>query len=181
MDSGTLSIGDYAQGGGALTVVLGGRGSGQTGRLSANGVSLNGPLNVRLANGFAPAPGEQFQILSSSGLGGAFTSLNVPAGISVSYSNNGVFLVVTGAVPSQIVSPFVSGKSLAFSFGTVSNQSYTVQRNDGFNPADWVFYTNLTGNGSLMRSVRAGHQRYPTLFPRAPAMKTLNQQPKATG
>ena len=35
--------------------------------------------------------------------------------------------------------------------GTVSNQSYTVQRNDDLNTTNWVFYTNLSGNGSLMQ------------------------------
>jgi hypothetical protein len=152
VDSGTLNIGSYVQGGGAFTVMLGGRGAGQTGRLSVNGgASLNGPLNVQLANGFAPAPGEQFQILSSGGLGGAFSTLNVPAGIAVTYSNNSVFLVVTGTVPAQIVGPALDDSNFTFSFGTVSNQSYTVQRNDNLNTADWTFYTNLTGNGSLMQ------------------------------
>ena len=35
--------------------------------------------------------------------------------------------------------------------GTVSNQSYTVQRDDDLSTTNWVFYTNFTGNGSLMQ------------------------------
>jgi hypothetical protein len=106
---------------------------------------------VKLAGGYVPALGDQFQILSSSSRSGTFTALNVPGGISVTYSNNGVFLVVTGTVPAQIVNPMLSGTNFAFSFGTVSNQSYTVQRNDDLATTNWVFYTNFTGNGSLMQ------------------------------
>jgi hypothetical protein len=54
-------------------------------------------------------------------------------------------------VPAQIVGPSLNGTNFTFSFGTVSNQSYTVQRNDDLNTTNWVFYTNLTGSGSLMQ------------------------------
>jgi hypothetical protein len=70
--------------------------------------------------------------------------------MSVSYSNNGVYLVVP---PMQILNPIVSGGNFTFFFGTMSNQSYTVQRNDDLATTNWVFYTNFTGNGSLMQVV----------------------------
>ncbi len=160
VDSGTLSLSGaiysqaYSQGTGALTIKLGGRGAGQSGQLSVSGgASLSGPLNVSLANGFAPVPGDQFQILSSSGRSGTFTALNVPAGISVTYSNNGVYLIVTRPVLAQIVNPVVSGGNLTFSLDTVNNQSYIVQHNDDLATINWVFDTNFTGNGSLMQVV----------------------------
>jgi hypothetical protein len=154
VDCGVLSLNSYSQGTGTFAVKLGGRDAGQTGRLNVGGgASLSGPFNVTLANGFAPLLGEQFPILSGGSLSGAFTTLNVPAGIAVTYSNNSVFLVVTGTVPAQIVGPALNGTNFAFSFGTVSNQSYTVQRNDDLNTTNWIFYTNLTGNGSLMQVV----------------------------
>jgi hypothetical protein len=151
VDSGSLSVNAYAQGGGTLTIALGGIGSGQGGQLNVSGsATLGGPLQVVLTGGFAPAPGNQFQILSCSSLSGAFSSTNVPAGISVSYSNNGVYLVV---LEPKILNPIVSGGKFTFSFGTVSNQSYTVQRNDDLKTTNWVFYTNFPGNGSLIQIV----------------------------
>ena len=153
VDSGQLSLNghSYAQGSGSFIVTLGGTNAGQSGQLLCGAATLGGPLQVKLASGYLPALGDQFQILSSSSRSGTFTALNVPGGISVTYSNNGVFLVVTGTVPAQIVNPMLSGTNFAFSFGTVSNQSYTVQRNDDLATTNWVFYTNFTGNGSLMQ------------------------------
>ena len=128
VDSGQISLNGqgYAQGGGSFIVTLGGANSGQSGQLACGSASLGGPLQVKLAGGFAPAIGNQFKILSCSSLSGTFSALNVPGGISVNYSNSGVFLVVTGAMPAQLVSPALSGNNLTFSFATVSNQSYTV-------------------------------------------------------
>ena len=71
--------------------------------------------------------------------------------MSVSYSNNGVYLIVPPNCKSLI--RVVSGGNLTFSFSTVSNQSYTIQRNDDLATTNWVFYTNFTGNGSLLQLV----------------------------
>jgi hypothetical protein len=35
----------------------------------------------------------------------------------------------------------------------VNNQSYTIQHDDYLAATNWVFYTNFTGNGSLMQVV----------------------------
>lgn len=150
--SGTLNIGDYTQGSGALTIQMGGRGPGQTGRLSVNNSAvLGGALTVTLANGFAPAPGESFQILSCGSRSGVFSPLYVPAGISVNYSNTGVFLVVTGTVPAQLAGTRVSSEQFRFNFGTVSNQSYTVQFNDDLTTTNWQVLTNFTGDGAMQQ------------------------------
>jgi hypothetical protein len=111
---------------------------------------LSGPLNVIIASGFVPAPGNQYQILSCSSLAGAFSATNMPPGISLSYSSSGVYLTVTGPVTAQMLNPVLSGGNLAFSFGTVNSQSYTVEHNDDLTTANWVFVTNFTGNGSVM-------------------------------
>src|ERR1035441_5785631 len=66
---------------------------------------------------------------ATAGERGTFRSVNVPAGISVNYSNNGVYLVVVGAVPVQILAPQLAGTNFVFQFPTASGQSYTVQRN----------------------------------------------------
>jgi len=111
VDSGQLSLNgqSYAQGSGSFIVTLGGTNAGQSGQLLCGAATLGGPLQVKLASDYLPAIGDQFQILSSGSLGGAFTTRSVPAGIAVTYSNNSVFLVVTGNVSGQIIEPVLSG------------------------------------------------------------------------
>jgi hypothetical protein len=121
------------------------------GQLLLGGAALGGPLSVNVSGNFAPAIGNQFQVVSSSSLSGAFSSVNVPAGISVAYSASGVFLNVTGPVPVEILSPQRGGTNFLFQFATASGQSYTIQRNDDLTTTNWVFYTNIVGTGSAMQ------------------------------
>jgi hypothetical protein len=140
--------------GGALNIQL--AGPSQFSQLAAsNNVYLaGGTLNVALAGGYAPAIGTQFHILSCPSLTSAgFTTLNVPHGISVTYSNTGVYLTVTGAVPAQLTGPHVSGTNFMFGFGTVNNQSYSVYANTNLATTNWTFYTNLTGDGNWYQIV----------------------------
>jgi hypothetical protein len=106
VDSGTLSLGgnNYSQGGGALTIGIAGQGAGQQGQLALTGAAtLSGPLNLVLAQGFVPAVGSQFQILSAGSLSGTFSSLNLPSGFLVNYSNASVNVTYTGA-PTFVIS-----------------------------------------------------------------------------
>jgi hypothetical protein len=122
------------------------------GRLSFGGsAALVGSLNVNVVGGFVPAIGSQFQVVSSTGRSGIFNSVDVPAGISVIYSNNGVFLDVTGLVPVQIFNTRLSGGNLQFQFNTVSGQSYTVEWNDDLTTNNWAFYTNFIGSGAVFQ------------------------------
>jgi len=95
--------------------------------------------------------GDEFGVIGSSGLNGGFTSANLPAGIVVSNINNTVFLIVTGPVPVQLLNPQPVGTNFLFQFPTVSGQSYTVQRNDVLSSTNWVYYTNITGSGTLFQ------------------------------
>ena len=156
VDSGVLSLGSgsYSQGSGTLTVALGGRGAGQSGKLAVGTTAnLAGTLNVTLANGFALATGDRFQILSCATRNGTFSTVNLPPGTALNYSNNAVFLVVTNALPVLITSPALSGTNFALSFDTLNSQSYTIERNDDLGTTNWVFQTNFLGNGSLMQVV----------------------------
>ena len=111
VDSGALALSgnNFAQGGGTFSVNLGGTNTGSAGEMTGVGsASLGGLLTVNLTNGFVPAVGSRFQILSAASSSGVFSPLNVPAGISVSYSNSGVYLTVTSAValaPAITVQP----------------------------------------------------------------------------
>jgi hypothetical protein len=155
---GTLNIaGSYLQGdGAALDIELGGTNAGQFDQLDVSGnATLGGKLSVSLANNFTPAVGERFQILSCSGLSGKFVLTNMPAGLSLTYSNSGVFLTVTGTVywPVQIISPEVAGQNIDFSFQTLNNQSYTIQSNDNLATTNWVYFAHFTGNGTVIQFV----------------------------
>jgi hypothetical protein len=65
---------------------------------------------------------------------------------SVTSSPPAVLSVVN---PAQIQSPHLAGTNFTFGFSTVSSQSYTVQQNTNMAMTSWIFYTNITGNGSL--------------------------------
>ena len=64
------------------------------------------------------------------------------------YTPYGATLVVTGAVPVQIISPAVTSGQFQFGFNTISNRNDTVQYKDNFASGAWTFLTNFTGNGS---------------------------------
>jgi hypothetical protein len=49
--------------------------------------------------------------------------------------------------------PHLSQGNFSFSFSTQSNQNYTVQQATNLATSDWVFYTNFSGNGSVMQVV----------------------------
>lgn len=137
-----------------LRIEVSGPGGGQFGQLKVGGLAqLGGTLSVALLNGFTPAAGDRFQILSCGSLSNAFSRLAAPAGLSVTYSNTGAWLVVTGTVPAQILGPTLAGGNFVFTFGAVSNQSYTVESTDTLVPPHWTAFTNLTGNGGLTRVV----------------------------
>ncbi len=121
------------------------------GVLLAGNLTLGGVLSANVSGNFAPAVGEQFGLIGSSALSGTFSSVHVPPGIAVVYTNNGVVLIVTGPVPVQLLKPQLAGTNLSFQFPTVSGQSYTIQRNDILTSTNWVYYTNITGSGALFQ------------------------------
>jgi len=121
------------------------------GRLQLGGLTLGGALTAHVSGTFAPAVGDQFGVVGSSGLNGAFNSVNLPAGIGVSYLNNTVFLTVTGPVPVQILNPQPVGTNFLFQFPTASNQSYTIQQNYNLQTTNWFYYTNIVGGGAVFQ------------------------------
>jgi len=104
-------------------------------------------VEVRLLDSFAPDIGEQFPLLVCTNVGGAFSQVSAPAGFSLT---NGVVPVVTGIVPATILGPVLGGGQAVFTFGTVSNRSYTVEWSANVAPANWQLWTNLSGTGALM-------------------------------
>jgi YVTN family beta-propeller protein len=99
---GSNGVGSYAQtSAGAYDVVIGGLTAGtQYSQLNVPpSASLGGTLNVSLINGFTPAAGNQFVILTAGSLSGQFVTTNLPAlppnlSWMVNYSSTQVVLSV---------------------------------------------------------------------------------------
>jgi hypothetical protein len=124
---------------------------------------LGGTLNVTLTNGYVPPVGTQFHIITGK-VSGGFSTLNVPPGMAVTYSNStGVYLTITGSTPVQIQPPALSGGKLTFGFGTTNGLAYTVEQNSDLSTTNWTYYTNLIGDGSLYQ-VTAPVTNIPQMF-----------------
>jgi hypothetical protein len=142
---------------GTLDIILGGPSpsNGFNSLVVGGATELAGALVVSVTNNFRPAVGSRFQILSCASCVGVFSAVSIPVGISVSYSNNGVFLVVTGpvVVPAALQTVQISDGNLSFDFQTASNQSYTIQQSTNLSMTNWSFVTNFTGDGAVFQFV----------------------------
>jgi hypothetical protein len=103
---GVLSIGgNYTQtAGGTLNIHLGGTTVGsQYDQLQVHGVAaLDGTLNVTLVNGFAPAAGNNFRILTFNSRSGDFAAMNLPdpgngLALNPAYDGSGLTLLTQPA------------------------------------------------------------------------------------
>lgn len=61
------------------------------------------------------------------------------------------------------VSPTLAGENLLLTFNTTNQHSYLVERNNGLAPENWVYHTNLIGNG-LPRQVAVPVSEAPCRF-----------------
>ena len=99
---GVLTVtGSYTEGAtGLLNLPIGGTGAGQFGQLPvSNGVSLDGTLTLSLINGFVPAIGSSFTLLTGSAITGKFatvngTSINASEHFQINYSGTAVTATV---------------------------------------------------------------------------------------
>jgi hypothetical protein len=98
VQSGTIQIqGPYGQTGGQLN--FGMAGPFQYGQLNINDpLPLTGELSANLLGGFAPAAGDTFNVLTTSGSSGVFGSLNLPA-----LQANGVWNENYGATVTSLI------------------------------------------------------------------------------
>jgi hypothetical protein len=157
VESGTISLynNNFAQNSGTFFVTLGGTNTGQAGELTGvNSATLGGLLTVDLTNGFVPATGSKFQILFSSSRSGTMAPLNVPSGLSVTYSNSGVYLTVTNTValapaitvqPTNTTTPYAGSAAFSVAATGMTPLSYQWSRNG----------TPLTDGGVISGSATA--------------------------
>lgn len=112
--AGTFAIdGDYAQGDdGALEIELAGTGDGEFDVLEVSGdADLDGTIEVSLLDGFVPAVGDRFLVLTAGAVSGGFSVEELPdlgpdADMFVLIGSDRVELVVTdGTEPDPIVEP----------------------------------------------------------------------------
>jgi len=155
VDSGAvdLSGGGYAQEGGGFITQITGTNVGQFGQLACGNAALGGALTVTLGKGFAPATGQEFEIISCSNVSGDFSSVSVPAGCAVIVSNSGVYVNFPGVARAQLIGPGLQGGNVVFSLQTVNLQSYTIQESSDLTTTNWVYCTNFTGNGALSQVI----------------------------
>jgi hypothetical protein len=115
-------------------------------------ITLAGTLEVDITEGYAPPVGATFPFLTSYQRNGTFNNVVLPPGMQLNYNSGGATLVVTGAVPVQIISPAATNGQFQFGFNTISNRSYTVQYKDDLTSGTWMFLTNFTGDGSYWQA-----------------------------
>jgi hypothetical protein len=105
LNSGTMTAGvgsvitvngSFTQGsGGTINVALGGTASSQIGRINVTGAAtLAGTLNVTLANGFMPASGNMFQVLTYASPNGTFGQITGPDGVVFDPMYTGTALIL---------------------------------------------------------------------------------------
>ena len=139
-------------------MVLGGRGAGQFGQLAISGqAALSGSLNVTLGNGFSPVAGDQFPVLTSAGLSGAFDSVSVPAGAFLYYTNGTVLLAFTGQpnLPPSVQFVLVSPTNGPVPSGSAFEVDALGSGNDGISrmtaSVSGVVSNALSTNGNVLR------------------------------
>lgn len=106
MSAGALTItGAYSQGAaGTLVIEIGGPSAGDFDTLTVGGTAtLAGALDLAKINGFNPAPGATFVVLSAAGRSGEFASVTGASGFEVSYTPTQVILTaVSSGLPGDL-------------------------------------------------------------------------------
>ncbi|MGI8482244.1 MAG: beta strand repeat-containing protein, partial [Chthoniobacterales bacterium] len=99
---GTITItGNYIQGAnGVLTMEIGGTtpGTGYDQLVVGGGATLGGTLNITAINGFKPAVGDIYTLISAGSFAGSFATVNISGFTGrIDYSSNGITLTITSS------------------------------------------------------------------------------------
>jgi hypothetical protein len=113
------------------------------------GVLLTGTLSANLLGGYTPSPGTQFQIITSSGLGGGFNAFALPTHFYVTDNALDIFLTLGDGGPATLRSPTLTGTNFTFVFQSEAGLNYTVERNDDLSTTNWNPVTPISGDGTL--------------------------------
>ncbi|HEY0457035.1 MAG TPA: hypothetical protein VGE41_11715 [Verrucomicrobiae bacterium] len=118
----------------------------------SGGATLGGMLNIILTNGFSPALGDSFLILTCATRTNKFAALNgahLSNGLLLApiYSNTNVLLKTFAEFSMQ--APMRNGTNFTFTFNSASGLSYVVQYADLMPAPAWHTLTNFVGDGNL--------------------------------
>jgi fibronectin-binding autotransporter adhesin len=153
---GILSMGpgeSYQQGASAaMAVEIGGAIAGsQYDQFAVGGSAfLDGQLLVSLVNGFVPAPGQSFQVLTSRSLNGKFASVTAPPGGMMwvqRYTATNLTLVLAGNM--DLARPTISGGVLSFPVTTSPGVVYVVEATTELSPPNWQTIRTIAGDGTV--------------------------------
>jgi hypothetical protein len=98
---------------------------------------------VDLINGFVPAVGDSFTVLTAGSRNGAFGAFSYPSNqltLQLSNSPTAVILSVTGAAavpPPGLFVPTISGTNVLLTWAAVPNITYRLEYTASFNPINW--------------------------------------------
>jgi hypothetical protein len=153
---GTLTVqGSYTQDSlGALNMVLGGVAAAQYSRLSISGAAvLAGSLDVALTNGFTPAIGDVFGVMSAGGgFSGAFSALvgsHQSNGVTLAPEVNGDIFDLVAANALLLSARSDIGNQFSFTYFSTQGLTNIVEYTTSLSPAHWLVLTNFIGDGTL--------------------------------
>lgn len=138
---------------GVLAIKIGGHTAGtQFDQLAVNGpLALDGTLAVSFINGFVPALGDSFPVVtfaSSTGAFAAVTGNRAGNGLVLVPRNTGSSITLVVANDPLLSAPAEQGANLTFNVNTTSGFSYAVQYADTLaQPIQWHPLSTITGTG----------------------------------
>lgn len=143
---------------GVLAIKIGGHTAGtqldQLAIINNGAGALNGTLAVSFINGFVPALGDSFPVVtfgSSSGAFAAVTGNRSGNGLVLVPRNTGSSIALVAANDLGISQPSLNGGRYSFKFGTTTGFSYVVEYTGSLTPpSQWHTLTNIAGNGSTV-------------------------------
>ncbi len=129
--------------GGSVAIEIGGSAAGQFGRITINGAAaLAGTLNLSAVNGFDPALGSTFNVLTYTSHTGQFDTVNGSIGngkqFAVTYGASGLTVntVAASPPPNGLESPFhiksitKVDDSFHIEFQSIAGRSYRLEWTD---------------------------------------------------
>lgn len=156
---------------GVLTVKIGGHTAGtqfdQLAVINNGPAALGGTLAVSFINGFVPALGDSFPVVTFGSSSGAFATVTgnrAGNGLVLVPRNTGTSVTLVAAHDPQLSAPTFSGGRYDFTFNTTTGLSYLVEYAVSLTPPVlWQTLTNIVGNGlsvSVIDPAPPGPQRF---------------------
>lgn len=118
--------------------------------LSGNPAVLDGTISANLNNGYVPAAGNTFAVVTFSSSSGAFTNVNLPAAVAWQTTYGATNFVLTAqarTAPALTAPKWFARNQFEFSFSAATLTNYTIQYST--NLVNWTSILELLGtNGS---------------------------------